>query len=369
MVLCENCGFCFRDNYSLIRHMSRKIPCKKVILPTENICAEIIAPNRSFIAPNTSLEQNVAPNTSLPAPNTSLPAPNTSLLAPNTSLPAPKCEYCLNQYSRKSNLKKHQEICKFREDPVRLLEIKSGINPCSVQSKTECRFCNHDFFNVSNLNRHLKVCEDREDYHQMLILKQERIQQQIINNTTNNTTNNNTINNFNGPTIINILGNEDTSHIDILKIIGNLRALNSNYENHQIYLKAGQMVISYDDLMRENPENRNIIVPSAKSLYTEVKTENGWEKQEIDEALNNSFKNSAKKLYDTKNSIIAVDKRVLREDENNQLFKEVKLFAKTGLNYKNSTYRFGDDDRKIRSRYKIGKLKDRIINDNDFKEI
>jgi hypothetical protein len=362
MVLCVKCGTCFRDNYCLTRHMSRKVPCNKLKNTEEFTCAKIVAPNTSLPAPNTSLEQNVAPNTSLPAPNTSLE----QKIAPNTSSLAPKCEYCLNQYSRKSNLKKHQEICKYRDDPVRLLEIKNGITPGSVVSKTECRFCNQDFFNVSNLNRHLKVCEDREDYHQMLLLKQQKVHQVINNNnTTNNTTNNNTINNFNGPTIINILGNEDTSHIDISRIIDNLRSLQNNYENHQIYLKAGQMVISYDDIMRENPENRNIIVPSAKSLYTEVKTDSGWEKKEIDEALSDSFKNSAKKLYDTKESINAVDKRVLKENENKKIFDEVKQFAQSGLNYKNSTYRFPDDERKIRSRYKIGKLKDRITNDNE----
>ena len=118
--------------------------------------------------------------------------------------------------------------------------------------------------------------------------------------------------------------------------------------------------------MRENPENRNIIVPSSKSLYTEVKTASGWEKKEIDEALSDSFKNSAKKLYDTKQTIEAINNRVFKVDSNVKIFKEVEQFARTGLNHKNSEYYCPGDPRKIRSRYKIGKLKDRITNDNDF---
>ena len=91
------------------------------------------------------------------------------------------------------------------------------------------------------------------------------------------------------------------------------------------------MVISYDDLMREIPENQNIIIPSSKSIYTEVKTENGWEKKETDEALNRSFKNSAKKLYDTKETIESVNNKVFESESNKKIFNEVKQFAKSGL--------------------------------------
>ena len=70
------------------------------------------------------------------------------------------------------------------------------------------------------------------------------------------------------------------------------------------------MVINFDDLLREAPENRNVYLPNEKSIYTEVKTESGWEKKERDQTLNETFKNSAKLLYDTKETIDNTNKKL-----------------------------------------------------------
>ena len=153
------------------------------------------------------------------------------------------------------------------------------------------------------------------------------------------------------------MGKETTDHIDIENIIQNLRSLRNDYDDSQVYLKAGQMVISYDDLMRSVPENKNIIIPNSKCLYTEVKTEKGWEKKETGEALNKSFKNSAKNLYNSKQSIESTNPKVFAVKQNTEIFKEVNNFAKYGLNHTNSAYCNRDDNRKLKSGYKISKLK------------
>ncbi len=336
---CKKCGKCFRDKYDLSKHMSRKIPC----IP------KVPSPQNSEISNDPKIDH-------LPPKIDHLDPKIDHLPPKNDHLESKVCMFCLSTFSTSWYKNKHQNICKMKDDPVRLLEIENGVDPPTAVCKTECRFCNKDFCRTSNLNKHYLVCKERKDYLDNLNYHQKQVQitnNNIVNNNiVNNTTNNNNVN-----IIINILGNEDTSHIDIERIINNLRDLQNNYESNQIYLKAGQMVISYDDLMREVPENQNVIIPSSKSIYTSVKTENGWEMKETDEALNRSFKNSAKKLYETKESIEAVNKRVFQDKSNKKIFNEVEQFAKSGLKHTNSQFYEPNDQRKLKSSYKISKIK------------
>ena len=78
--------------------------------------------------------------------------------------------------------------------------------------------------------------------------------------------------------------------------------------------------------------NKNIIIPNSKCLYTEVKTEKGWEKKETGEALNKSFKNSAKNLYNSKQSIESTNPKVFAVKQNTIRYKDN---SKLSLSYKN----------------------------------
>ena len=322
MLFCKICEKGFRDNYRLTRHLSRIIPCEG---KKEEEKSEIIG---------------------IP----SLLAGKEPLLAGKE--PLNKCEFCLNTYSNKSNLKVHKAICKHREDPLRLLEIKGGINPETPPSKSECRFCNHNFFNVSKLNRHLLICKEREEYHQTLINKQ-TVQQQITNNVT---INNNNINNNNNNIInINVFGKESTDHVKAEKLIQMLRELSLEYNKDQVYLSAGEFINLVNRYIREIPENDNFSIPDTKGLYAEIKTSTGMEKVAIDRYLEKSFKSSAKTILDKKESINDHNERVFKIKKNNDMFIEVKGFAKDG--FRHTPRNCVGTPRQIRSSYKIGMLK------------
>ena len=119
---------------------------------------------------------------------------------------------------------------------------------------------------------------------------------------------------------------------------------------------AGNLVDSFDGYIREIPQNKNIIIPNQKSLYGNVKTDQGWKKVSVDKCLNTAFRNSAKELYSQKESIQNCNEKVFKSETNKQIFSEVKQFADNGL--VNSTN--GDDLRQIKTSFKVGKLKEFI---------
>jgi hypothetical protein len=269
-----------------------------------------------------------------------------------------KCEFCLNTFCNKFSKNRHQETCKLKDDPVRVLEIETKVNPKESKSKNECRFCNKEFCRKSVLYSHYSICPDRREYHDQL---KEVKNVQIINNNIDNSIDNSMT--FNGQVnIINLIGNEDTSHIDIYKIIDKLRRLNCEYGDKHLYLQAGEMVINYDELLREVPQNRNVYLPNEKSIYAEVKTESGWEKMERDQTLNETFKNSAKLLYDTKETIDNTNKKVFTTRGTKEVFNEINHFSKKGFKHENSsTGEIHQGEQKmIQKKYRIGKLKNKI---------
>jgi hypothetical protein len=339
---CKNCGMCFRDNYCLSRHMSRKIPCVNI---------------------SQNNEKNNSQKDTLNSQKDTLNSQKDTLNSQKDTLNSQKdtlstCMFCLKQFSNNYNLKRHHLICKDRKDPVRLLEIENKIDPGIPPNKTECRFCNKDFCRTSVLNKHIFHCKDRKDY--LNYLNNYQKQTNNITNNFNNVTNNNITNNVtnNVNVIINVLGNEDTTHIDILKIIQKLRDVDKNYGKNQYYLKAGEMVISYDNILREIPENQNIFIPNLRSTHIEVKTDSGWEKKEIEQVLDTTFKTSAKRLYNTKESIEAVNNNVFKHEKNKNIFNEVKQFAECGFKHTHSQSYGAGDQRKIKKSYKIAKTKD-----------
>ena len=224
------------------------------------------------------------------------------------------------------------------------MEIKNKIKPKEAESKTECRFCNNGFHNTSNLKKHLLICKEREEYHQTLLNKQ-TVQHQIINN---GIINNNNIN-------INVFGKESTEHIKAEKLIQMLRELSLEYNKDQVYLSAGEFINLVNRYIREIPENDNFSIPDTKGLYAEIKTSTGMEKVAIDRYLEKSFKSSAKTILDKKESINDHNERVFKIKKNNDMFIEVKGFAKDG--FRHTPRNCVGTPRQIRSSYKIGMLK------------
>ena len=63
-------------------------------------------------------------------------------------------------------------------------------------------------------------------------------------------------------------------------------------------MTSGEAVIAFHKLLREDKNNRNIIIPHERRQIAYVKRENGetFVKEEINKALEESFCNSSKKL-------------------------------------------------------------------------
>jgi len=267
----------------------------------------------------------------------------------------------MNVFYNKGNMIKHQLICKQKNDPIRLMEIENNIESVLPDIKTECRFCNKNFCRTALLNKHFLDCTSKEEYHKMLIIKDtkrlEIVQQSIINN---NIINNNITNVHNGDNkLILNFGQENLNHIQMENIIQLLREVRKEFGDNKVYLMAGDLITSFDNYIREIPENNNLLIPDSKCLYAETRIENGWEKQAIDQCLNKAFKSSAKELYKRKEEINETNKLVFESATNDNIFKEVGYFAKSGFDNRPD----GNELRQIKSKFKVSKLKNKVILD------
>jgi hypothetical protein len=313
---CKICGWIFRDSYNLSKHLARKKPCSSKTLKNENNVNNICG----IVVPN---EFSNAPSTAKNAPSTARDAPSTAKSTPSTA--KNNCKFCLNTFASSSNLKRHTTICKFQDDPVRLLEIENDITPDIPECKTECRFCNHTFARIDNLNKHLKICKERLEYQEKLLKRKNEINNQI-----NNTINNNTINNINNinnnvNVIVLSFGNENLDHIkpeDIISDINNLISENSDAKN---YILAGKLLTCFEERVKSIPENKNINLKSIHSDYGELKTETGVKKIRIKRFLENCIKNTAKNFNKKKSQIKTKD------HETKSILKEVDVYAEHGF--------------------------------------
>ena len=329
---CEKCGKILRDRYNLLRHQSRSRPCT-------DICSEI---------GDDTLEKNLQKQSkNLQEQSKNLQKQSLNLQKQSSSISL-KCEFCLNTFSNKYTKKRHLVNCKIKEDPIRLLEIQCSVEPELPDTKTECRFCNKIYNNISNLNKHLNMCEDRKEYHGRLINQITNINNNNCNNTNTNCNNTNIILNF---------GQEKLNHIQTENIINLLRNIRKEFGDSQVSLMAGNFVDSFDNYIREIPENQNIIIPHHKSTFGNIKMETGWKKMSADRCLNRAFKSSANELYNRKEEINNHNKEVFKSLTNKQIFSEVKQFGITGLEGNS------DEIRQIKTTFKIGKLKETEIDE------
>ena len=321
MVHCTNCLRVFRNNWTLERHLMRVRPCISHLDSTQNTQKATLDTQKA------TLDTQKA-----------------------------TCKYC-NDYSSKINLKRHEQTCRFRDDPVRQLELKNCVSPkVTPDCKTECRYCNKNLNRTSLLNRHYLVCEAKERYRQELLSPQKGIlvNNGIINNNTN--TNTNTNNGIINNNIILNLGNENMDHVkteQILKLLGNIK---KNNPDDSLYVMAGDLLLSFDDYICENPQNKNVVIGNIKSSYGEVKTDNGWKKMSVTKCLDSSLKNTAKLLTDQR-SDMELQVGGFKNPTTKGIFSEVRQFACKGL--KHSTH----DNREmgeLKNSLKINKLRDRL---------
>jgi len=232
----------------------------------------------------------------------------------------------------KEHLKRHQQVCKLKDDPIRLLEIENEIIPEILSNKLECRFCNMIFCRVGVLNKHIKTCKAREEYHKTL-LKYDQF-------TFIQTQNNNTINNDNRITnnLVLNFGEETMDHITTADIIRILKEAKEEYREEEFAKIAGEFVCLFDKLLKENPRNKNITLPCLNSMYARVKYERGWEMLSIDKVVQRLIKNTSTRLLTQRKEIEEYEQGTLIDTLSGtslpitpQIFKEVRYLKSNGI--------------------------------------
>ena len=337
MFECEKCGICFRDNYDLFRHQSRVKPCIKIKILEKNIKNPI---------PSLENSKSTFENSKSTFEN------------PNNI-----CKYCLNTFFNTNNKNKHEKVCKLKDDPIRILEIKNDIIPELPNCKTECRFCNKKLSRFVILNRHILICKEREKYHQKLLKQIITNQQNTIQTQQNNIiTNNNNCNNITNQQI-NIQFNENTipfgnkrltSHLKIEKLLDILRASYKQYTPEQGYEIAGEIILKLEEYLQEIPENRNYIIDQKSPIWT-IKTETGTKSIDKDKCIHSIVKENAGIICDKKEEIGIASSQVLKNQTMTEVFSHEKSFKTKGIHYKP----YGD--------HKLSKIKSglQIINKNN----
>ncbi len=314
MFECEKCKKVFRDRYNLTKHQSRIRPCKK------NMSIEPLGESPKCTLGNA--------NSSLGNANSSMGNANSSMGNANSSIDKKiNCVYCLISFKTKQNKNKHENNCKYKNDPIRLLEIEKGIEPKIPENRLECRFCSKIFSRSDNFNRHIPTCKDREKYLKTLEKPQSPLST-TINNNNNNTTFNNCF------FVIN------SNDLDIEEYLYCMKTAADEYNRSDIPKIAGEsLCLINKQLIKKNPDNKFITFPHLNSMHANQKTSEGTEMITVEKGFNRILKNTSKCIlnhgkeiddYDRKNKIVGTfEGTSLRLVP--QVMKEVQVIEKMGI--------------------------------------
>ena len=268
MVNCPLCEKWFRDRYALSAHLSRLKPCRQT---------------------GSTHKENGELDSTAPKQDSTIREPDSTHPKPDSTHPGLKsthkqCEFCLQSFSINTNLKKHHSICKYKDDPVRLLELQHKVDIDIPENKLECRFCNLVFARTDSLNRHIPVCEERKEYHKNLLDYCKPVHQTINNN---NCT-------YNDNRSVNLtFCHENKNEINVECLIEILKQVLSEYPEDQIRQMAFKIICLYDKKLKELPENHTIKISNLNSMIACIKNEIGWEMVPIDDCIHKVLTSSA----------------------------------------------------------------------------
>lgn len=161
---CNKCGKTFKQKCHYTYHINRKIPCTTACSQT------LINAENNQIPPSQSLKNL------------------TTIETEKEESPFFKCRFCLREFSRRDNMKRHEEIyCKNKDAPIEQTNLIEKIEK------------------LETVNEELKTANEK--LHNELITIKSSLsnikEPSIINNTTNNTQNN-----------INIIVNNNINMVD-----------------------------------------------------------------------------------------------------------------------------------------------------------
>ena len=354
---CVKCNKEFQYPWMLRRHLERKYQCivdqvnvsnepKEVSNEPSEVSNEHLVSEMVSNGPNSSKKVSNGPKKVSFEPSKVSNGPQNGSFEPSKVSDGPskaevsngpcetQCIYCMKKFFRKQECKKHLASCKMKDDPIRQLEMKAKVEFEPPPPNT-CRFCKIQYSNSSHLSRHLRTCKEIEIYKEQLQLKV----QHITNNTTNNTncTLNNdysTTNNIQNNITINAIGSETINHIALEKVTQMLIKQGKEFVEESVYLISGNVVIEYQKMLREIPENRNLIIPSWRSPRALIKTpgSNEFIKMEIGEALDTSFRNTAKMLLEKIDEIKEV-RGGFSNEQTHEMHNLVKFLGSHGIKF------------------------------------
>ena len=186
------------------------------------------------------------------------------------------CKYCKRPLSSKKTRNRHEQLCKYKDDHVRNLELEMEIEIQYEYSNTKCRFCGMTT-RSDNLLRHECACKAKEMYKTKL----QNILRAHNKKSTGNTTINNIHNGNNVTNAINInlrpFGKENLDHITpkfLMNLMDNAKCKFAREREKHIFARMLYKAIHANP---EKPENHNMLIPSLKGSTALVYTDDGFE--------------------------------------------------------------------------------------------
>jgi len=199
-----------------------------------------------------------------------------------------------------------------------------------------CDKCNKNFRGNYELNRHrLKKFPCVKEKIPNKSPKQKEKQKQKTNQDSsgcNVTIINNNVNNVNQVVNNYFTINGDISHIDIEKIIEELRDINKTTNDE--YIRAGKMVVRFNVMVMENDNNANMKLSNIQSNIVQVLTVDGERYQSTNEVIDNVVRARAGQLVDLKDSISEKNKKVFQVIPNKKTWNHLEKFHQSGLSHR-----------------------------------
>lgn len=190
------------------------------------------------------------------------------------------CKYCKRPLISKKTKSRHEQLCKYKDDHVRNLELELEIDVTYNYSNDTCRFCDK-VMRPNNLLRHECACKAKEIYKTKLQNMLRAYNKKSTGNTTinnNNNTINNTINNTNAINInLRPFGKENLEHITpkfLMNLMDNAKCKFAREREKHIFARMLYKAIHANP---EKPENHNMLIPSLKGSTALVYTDDGFE--------------------------------------------------------------------------------------------
>lgn len=221
-----------------------------------------------------------------------------------------KCMYCAKVHQTCSNNKRHENSCRFKNEPAIKMEIKLGI-PIGEYQHTTCKFCNTDLIERPLYLKHIQKCKTKFDYEKELytLLEQKTNKtNKVINNTINNNTYNTVNNTYNINKIFVVLKNfNETNRIMLNEMDKVLGWVHEDYQSNPSNTLKWNTPINMIIETHGQGENRNIKTKSATSEKISIYENGQWKEEnykEIFKTLIMQVKTDLEKINKSKQDVL-----------------------------------------------------------------